>query len=194
MKGRFSGPAMQGIVAVCLALGASSAAHAQANHERPAVRGAQSAGSASSLTGGSTQLCGFYFNVRTDHFTPPDDSTPDNKPANVIADRKNCRGPVLGVLSTEVNTHHDGFIHVDMRATCVRAVGPEPCTEGEVVEAPPGHTFLRNSAGDTQTQTIQMVWPDLGSGRWRYEVRLGGDGTAFVEYRTFTVQAFRGQP
>jgi hypothetical protein len=187
MNWRAYTPAVRCVVTAALVAGFAGAAHAQAQHDRPAVKSEKVAPTAS---GSATQSCGFGFDTRIGAYAPPDDSTIDNI-ANGVGFVKNCRGPVLGIASAETVIPPGGFIHADLLATCVVPSGSDPCVAGEQIFASPGHMFLRHTAGDYQVQTVQMIWPDLGTGRWRFQFLVGGDGTSFVNYRSLSVQAFR---
>jgi hypothetical protein len=39
---------------------------------------------------------------------------------------------------------------------------------------------------------MTMVWSALKRGVWRFEALAGGDGTAGLDFRTFTVTAYTG--
>jgi hypothetical protein len=166
----------------------SSEASAQAVHPRPTARDV-----APQVNGVANEFCRVGYDTRRPALVPPDDSTSNNTPAASVAFDKPCVGAVFGHFTSEVRTSDPGdFIHVDMSAQCIRALGPRPCTPGEVVFAEPGHTFFRNTVGTFQTHAVMMVWPDLDSGRWRFFVRVGGNNSASVEFRAFKVEAYFG--
>jgi hypothetical protein len=81
-----------------------------------------------------------------------------------------------------------------MRATCTGKGGfTSPCTVGQQVIALPGDSFFQNNSGfGGETNAMDMVWPGLKRGVWKFEVLPGGDPSSFVEFRTFTVTAFTG--
>ena len=35
---------------------------------------------------------------------------------------------------------------------------------------------------------MNFIWPSLARGTWRFQILPGGDGTGFLQLRTFTVQ------
>ena len=140
-------------------------------------------------TGG---VCRMGFDTRNGTLTPPDDSTPDNTPAASASIRKTCSGTVVGAFTGEMSTSSaGGFIHLDMRATCIGTGGlAGPCTVGRQVFASPGHTFVETNQSLLHTRSMTMVWTGLKRGIWRFEVLPGGDGKANLQFRTFVVEAF----
>jgi hypothetical protein len=176
-------------MATSLIVSLSSGAWAQAVHQRPTPRDVQPA-----VTGAPTDFCRAGYDTRTPALVPPDDTTLINNPAAAsVVFNKDCRGAVIGHFTAEVDTPNAGdFIHIDMVATCVSGSGSSPCTPGAEVVASPGHTFLRNTIGNTQTHAVIMVWPNLGSGRWRFRVFPGGNNSASLGFRTFKVEAYHG--
>jgi hypothetical protein len=177
------------VVAIIAGIPALAAAVGPGSHPRDT--GAQAAVTGQS-TGGD---CRIGFDTQTNVLTPPDDSTSDNVPAGTVNLTKQCQGAVVAVFSSEVNASAAGeFIHLDMRATCTGTGGfTNPCTVGQIVFGQPGHTFFQNAAvSGIQVHSMTMVFPGLRRGLWRFEVLPGGNGTAFVDFRTFTVQAFAG--
>jgi hypothetical protein len=137
--------------------------------------------------------CRMGYDTETATLVPPDDSTPDNIPAGSVTITKPCQGAVLGEFTSETTTSGSGFLHIDMRATCTGTGGfTNPCTVGQQVFASPGHTFLQNVLESTQTHAMTMVWTGLKRGIWRFEVLPGGNGTGFLGFRTFVVEAFAG--
>jgi hypothetical protein len=175
------------VTAIGLTVGAAIAVAAtsgQAVHSRAGGLGP----AAPRISGVANGACQFGYDTHTDILTPPDDSTANNPPAGLVTLVKPCKGPVIGSFTSEVGTPDaDDFIHIDMRATCVAA----PCTVGASFFGNPGHTFFQNNVQPgVETNAMDMVWGGLGPGTWRFEVLPGGDGTAFLFFRTFTVVAY----
>lgn len=146
------------------------------------------------LAGSSGGVCKMGYDTQTGTLTPPDDSTSDNPPAGSIRLNKPCTGAVLGTLSSELSTPNSSdFVHLDMRATCVGTGGyTNPCTVGQTVFASPGHTFFRNGAASLAVHSMTMVWNGLRRGVWVFEALPGGNNSANLQFRTFTVEAFNG--
>lgn len=145
---------------------------------------------AGSASGGG---CKAGYDTETSINTPPDDSTSDNPPAASVTFTKPCAGAVVGQLTSEVSVASGGFIHLDMRATCLGTGGfSNHCTVGQQVFGSPGHTFLDSNAGGIETHAMDMVWSGLAPGQWKFEVLPGGNGNSFVDFRTFFVEAFKG--
>jgi hypothetical protein len=139
--------------------------------------------------------CKMGYDTETSIVTPPDDSTIDNTPAATVQLAKSCTGAVVGQFTSEVSTSNAGsFIHLDMRATCVDTGGFTPhCAVGKQIFGSPGHSFFQNNAlPSIETHAMNMVWSGLGKGVWKFEVLPGGNGTAFLDFRTFHVEAFTG--
>jgi hypothetical protein len=134
--------------------------------------------------------CKMGYDTESSTLTPPDDSTADNVAAGSVTLTKGCNGPVVGQFTSEVGISSGGFIHIDMRATCIGTGGfTNHCTVGQVTFASPGHTFFSQNPGNIETHAMNMVWVLL-PGQWRFDVLPGGNGTAFLDFRTFTVEAF----
>jgi hypothetical protein len=138
--------------------------------------------------------CQSAFNIGFGTLIPPDDLPSDNPPASRIEMINDCAGTVLGTFMAEtVVPHRDGFIHIDMRATCL---GParfaDACKTGDQVIAFPPHTFLQTSKGSAETHGMIMAWPKLKKGHWRFEVLPGGDGESRIQFRTFRIDTFDG--
>ena len=78
---------------------------------------------------------------------------------------------------------------MDARATCIATGGlATPCTVGDVVFANPGHTYLQTNVEGTETHSMMFVWPVLARGVWRFQALPGGNGTAYIDYRTWNIQ------
>jgi hypothetical protein len=138
--------------------------------------------------------CKAGYDTETSVLTPPDDSTADNPVAGSVTFTKSCTGAVVGHFTSETSIPSGGFIHLDMIATCVGTGGfSTHCTVGQTVFGQPGHTFFATSpTTNIETHAMDMVWPGLVKGQWNFAVRPGGNGTAFVDFRTFFVEAFNG--
>src|SRR4051812_46676718 len=183
------------VVAIVMVVGvaAFAAGSGLATHTRT-----RAAGQVQPLTTGATAGtgggCKMGDDTETNVLTPPDDSTADNTPAASVTLTKACGGAVLGEFTSEVDTSSAGsLLHIDMRATCVGTGGfTTHCTIGTQVFASPGHTFMRNTNGGIETHEVNEVWTGLGKGQWTFEVLPGGNGTAYVDFRTFIVEAFAG--
>jgi hypothetical protein len=146
------------------------------------------------IAGGAHAQCSAGYDTETSTLIPPDDSTTDNAPAATVTFTKTCVGAVFANFSSEISTPNTGdFIHIDMRATCVSKGGQtDPCTVGTQVFGSPGHTFLNNGPANFGVRAVQMVWTNLPRGRWTFEVLPGGNNSANLQFREFTVQAFAG--
>jgi hypothetical protein len=144
------------------------------------------------MTISSSGLCKVAIQTDAGPIAPPDDGTADNEPASVVRMAKPCVGPVAGTFTAEVNTAVEGaFLHIDMRATCLDSGGmANACEPGQTLFASPGHSLFQNGQAQTSVHTIQMAWPVLRKGTWRFEVLPGGGGGAYVDLRTFRVDAF----
>jgi hypothetical protein len=138
--------------------------------------------------------CKAGYDTETSVLTPPDDSTGDNPAAGSVTFTKSCTGAVVGQFTSETSIPSGGFIHLDMIATCIGTGGfSTHCTVGQTVFGQPGHTFFaQNPTTSIETHAMDMVWPGLVKGQWTFDVRPGGNGTAFVDFRTFFVEAFNG--
>lgn len=162
----------------------------QARHPRGDEDGQRVAAAASTAKG----PCKAGYDTQTGTLIPPDDSTGDNVPAGSVSIRKPCRGAAIAVFSSEVSapTAAD-FIHIDMRATCTGTGNfSSPCTVGQQVFASPGHSFFRIGASSFGVESIQMTWSGLRAGVWRFEVLPGGNNSANLQFRSFSVQVFPG--
>lgn len=173
------------LAAVAVLLLASVVADAQAERRRLT-------NVAPEMTIASAGLCKVAIQTDAGPLAPPDDGAADNEPASVVRMVKPCAGPVAGSFTAEVNTATEGaFLHIDMRATCLDSGGmANACEPGQTVFASPGHSLFQNAMAQTSVHTIQMAWPVLRKGTWRFEVLPGGDGSAYVDLRTFRVDAF----
>jgi hypothetical protein len=169
--------------------GASFAVAGGGDHARSSSL-ATTAAAVGQASGGG---CRMGYDTETSIVTPPDDSTSDNPPAATVSIRKPCPGAVIGEFTSETSIPSGGYIHLDMRATCTSTGGfTSPCTVGQQVFASPGHTFFASNAGAIETHAMNMVWSGLPRGVWTFEVLPGGNGTAFVDFRTYVVEAFSG--
>ena len=147
------------------------------------------------LTGGASTLCKMGFQTQQNFFTPATGPLLTNPDAAIVTMIKPCAGPVIGTFVTE--TYTPGLtdkISLGMQAVCLGSGGQlNPCTTGQKIVASPDSnvTYLQhNSQFQAETNSMTMVWPALKKGKWRVEVKLEGAGTARVDFRTFTVQAF----
>lgn len=151
-------------------------------------------------TGASTSGgCASGYDTRFNQLKPPDgNETHDNPPAASIRLRKPCAGAVHGFFTSEITapTQND-FINIEMRATCI-GTGQlsNPCNVGQQFFAAPGRARLAEGPTTLGTRSMNMVWPGLARGVWRFEVVPGGNpsvtsGSQLI-YRTFTVEAFFG--
>jgi hypothetical protein len=177
------------IIALCASTGLVLA---QAKHPRAASAAPQAPLAPTVTNRGS---CAAGSDTQNSDFTPADDTTNDNPAAAGANLLKTCDGLTIGTFSAEVSTvTANSFIHLDMVATCIAAAGqPSPCTPGQTVFALPGHTFFRTTSGANgawQVHSMTMVWPALPKGKWAFRVKPGGDGTATLGYRTFTVVTY----
>lgn len=157
------------------------------------TRGAGTEYRTSKVTGQATGGgCRMGFDTQTSTLTPPDDSTADNTAAATVRIRKTCAGTVLGAFTAEMATPGVGdFIHLDMRATCTSTGGlASPCSVGQQLFGSPGHTFVETNQSALHTGSMTMVWTGLKRGVWRFEVLPGGNDSANLQFRTFTVEAF----
>lgn len=156
---------------------------------------ARQSGAKPSITGTTTgKICKAGYDTEASVVTPPDDSTGDNPAAGIVTLTKSCKGAVVASLDTEVGTATNGFIHMDMRATCTGTGGfTTHCTVGSQVFGNPGHTFVEtNGSQQIATHPVTEVFAGLLPGQWKVEALPGGDGASFVDYRTFVVQAYSG--
>jgi hypothetical protein len=179
------------VVTLPIAVGTGIVIAGSAEHSRSATKAGGGPMIAAQANGGG---CRFGYDTQTATLIPPDDSTSDNAPANTVSIRKPCQGAVVGLWVGEVSTSAAGdFIHMDMRATCTGTGGlTNPCTVGVQVFASPGHTFVKNTQSGIQTHSAQMMWTGLRRGIWRFEVLPGGNNSASVQFRSFSIQAFNG--
>lgn len=157
--------------------------------ERPAPKAVAQA------DGGGGTICKMGFSTSNVLMTPPDDSVDGNPAANVVTMTKPCAGPVFAVWSGEVGTQlAGGSISMWVRAKCIGTGGqPNPCTVGEVVNAAPGETNLAEGQEALQTHTMQFVFPKLKRGKWRFRAIPAGAAQAYVDYRTFRVDAYSAE-
>lgn len=138
--------------------------------------------------------CRVGYDTETSTLVPPDDSTSDNSPAGSVQIKKPCSGEVIATLSAEVATPAaPDFLHIDMRATCVAGGGFRGhCTVGQQVFASPGHTFFQGAQAPTHVGSATMAWTGLLRGVWLFEALPGGNNSANLQFRTFTVQTMPG--
>src|SRR5215213_1227767 len=146
-------------------------------------------------TGVTTQgPCKVGYDTQTATLTPPDELLADNPVAGSVTMNKQCAGAVIAQFSSEVRTG-SGFVTLSMFGTCIgTAHALDPCTVGEQVVARPGYTYFAQGDGSETTtgaHSMQMVFPDLPRGRWRFEAVPGGSRAALA-YRTFVVSAYPG--
>jgi hypothetical protein len=183
------------IGAAVVALVVGGAAYAAAGHDGDHRR-AQSVSSERALIAGTATgaPCRTSYDTETSSNTPPDESTTDNVPAASVQFKKPCAGAVIASFDTEVNgSGASDFLHADVRGTCVGTGGTaSPCTVGSVVFASPGHTFLQTGATTVGTRSAQWVFANLPRGIWKFEVLPGGNGAAFLGFRTLIVSAYAG--
>ena len=182
-------------VVVAAVAGGAGYAAASTHHPDPnrsqGVSAAVTADPANVSAGGP---CKVGYDTETNSLTPPDDSTTDNTPAGTVSFRKGCIGVVIARFDGEYNGSDAGnFIHMDLRATCTGTGGlSNACTVGQQVFAQPGHTFLQTGGNTVGTRSAQWAFPALGRGVWTFDALPGGDGTAFLGFRTLTVEAWHG--
>jgi hypothetical protein len=185
--------AAAGTVIAALAVSGVAVASAASDDRSPADRTraakAVSARVSGAVGGGG---CAVGFDTATATNTPPDDSTSDNVPANTVALKKRCTGPVIGSFVSETSTPNAGdFIHLDARATCVSKAGlRNACTVGQQVLAAPGHTFFATGPDTFGTHSYQPVWTGLKRGLWRFQILPGGNASANLQFRSFVVSAY----
>lgn len=181
------------LAAVAVALfGGHAVAGAAGGGATHARGGAESGTEATGAgTGGG---CGMAYDSETSTNIPPDDTTSDNAPAAVATLKKGCPGSTVAVFESEMSTPSSAdFIHLDMRATCTATGGySNPCTVGSTFYASPGHTFAQNGPTSFGTRSVQQVFTALKRGVWKFEVLPGGNNSANLQFRTFTVQSFQG--
>lgn len=146
-----------------------------------------------SLTGNTGTLCRIGFDTQAWTNIPPDDSTSNNTPAGSVTVKKTCHGVVIGRFTSEITTPATGdFIHIDMRATCVGSGGlTNACTPGQEAYASPGHSFFQSGQAPLHVGAVNMVWSGLKVGLWRFEVLPGGNNSANLQFRSFTVEMFQ---
>ena len=184
------------ITAVAAAVIAGGAGYAAAaGGSRADQHRAVSATSHGFIVGSTTQgPCKLGYDTETSSLTPPDDSTTDNSPAGSVQFKKQCQGAVVARWDGEYNgTGGSDFLHMDMRATCVATGGTStPCTVGQQVFGSPGHTVLQTGGSTVGTRSAQWVFNNLKRGVWKFEALPGGNGSAFIGFRTLTVEAWNG--
>ena len=182
--------ALAAVIAILFGGGAvAGAVGSTAAQSRP------SGGTSTKVVGSTAgSVCGMAYDTETGTLTPADDSPQDNAAAGSVSLVKKCRGAVIATFTGEINTPNTGsFLHMDARATCTGTGGfDNPCTVGQVVQGDPGHTFLVNGQDVQQTHSMRWIFTSLKKGNWTFEALPGGDGTGFVEFRTFTAEAFNG--
>lgn len=139
--------------------------------------------------------CEAGWSTRTGGFTPLDDSTADNASAATATFVKTCVGPVTATFSSEFNGggNADDYIHVDVRATCVSGAGMRRhCSVGSKVWATPDHVYMFEDDDNVyHNGSMTFVFPDLKVGKWKFEVKPGGDGASYLNFRTLFVQTFQ---
>lgn len=187
-----------GVTAAAVAIAVAGGAWAVAGSgeaDHPRDEGAKAAAGSARITGHSFgTLCRMGYDTQSSTLTPPDDSTADNVPAATVSFKKTCVGAVTATLSAETSTTAAGaFIHLDMRATCTGTGGlSNPCTVGQQIFGSPGHTFFQNVQAGVQVHSATMVWTGLPKGVWRFDALPGGGQSANLQFRTFTVQSYKG--
>ena len=139
-------------------------------------------------------LCRMGYDTQSSTLIPPDDSTANNVAAGTVTFKKTCAGAVTATFSSEVSVPTAGdFIHLDMAATCTGTGGlSNPCTVGQQIFASPGHSFFQNGASSFGANSATMVWTGLPKGVWRFDALPGGNNSANLQFRSFTVQSYKG--
>lgn len=138
--------------------------------------------------------CRVGYDTSSATLTPPDELLADNPVAGTVTLRKPCAGAVVAEFSSEVETA-SGVVTLSIWATCVGTGGlADACTVGDQAVARPGYTYL--AQGDsaeptTGVHSMQMVFPSLPRGRWRFNAVPGGSN-ATLHSRTFVVTAYPG--
>ena len=182
--------------AAALALAVTAVVFAASGGAGSAADATRASGpSVAQATGAGGGGCKMGFDTENTVLIPPSDATLSNPPAGVVTFTKGCSGAAVGQFTSEVSTGTSGggFIHLDMRATCIGTGGfaAPVCTVGQEVLAAPGHTFLDNTQHSaTEVHGMNMVWPALPRGKWKFEALPGGNGSSSLDYRTFTVEAY----
>ena len=186
---------ISGGCALVLALGSGAYALAVSGDDAEHPRASTGAAKAPArITGAGNTVCKVGYDTQSGTNTPPDDTTADNSAAGIVVMKKPCTGAVLATFSSEVSTPNAAdFIHIDIRATCLGTAGlTNACTPGQAVFASPGHSFLQNGPASFHVSSITMAWTNLPRGRWAFEVLPGGNNSANLQFRSFTVQAVQG--
>lgn len=170
------------------------------------------------LVGGSLALTGAVFaatssgqangDCKMGYYTSSDFYGGGASAAATINLNKSCVGPVEGRFTTEIQRwaygRPAGFgaTEITMVATCTGTGGfTSPCTVGQQVTASPGPTTINSCDGNlgetcpissAGTRSMNMVWPSLLRGVWRFDVLATLTGVDGLSERTFTVEAFIG--
>jgi hypothetical protein len=178
--------------AALLLIGSASMAGAAGGPALPRSSTTAAPAVAAQTVGGA---CRAGYDAESQTFTPPDSTTADNPAAATVTITKPCPGAVVGRFTSETaTTPGTGFLDIDMRATCIGKGGfTNPCAVGQQVFALPGNTIFQfNSGFFGMANAVDLVWPGLKRGVWRFEVLPGGDGFSILGNRMFTVMAFNG--
>jgi len=184
------------VAATALVSVAGTYAVASAGDARsPADQNRTSSAPVAQAVGTTTQgTCKMAFDTEVGVLVPPDDTTANNPAAGSVTFKKQCVGAVVARFVGEVSTPAaSDFIHMDIRATCVGTGGvTAPCTVGQQVFGQPGHTFVQSGPTSTGTRSLQELFANLPRGLWRFDALPGGNGTAFLDFRSLTVEAYTG--
>jgi len=143
-------------------------------------------------------FCALKYHEQTSPIVVPDHSSADNTPVGDLTVTKNCTGPVIGTLSVEIT----GRLHLhEIIAQCISDGGIQGgCTTGTKIDvgypAVAGEHKLLYSDGVADVTypiaTIQLIWPNLARGQWRFYVlpACSADCPVTIQKSYFRVEAY----
>jgi hypothetical protein len=136
-------------------------------------------------TGKGLCASGVAIDTRQVVFEPVDAVTANNTASTLTVQNKCSRAFAAVTVSTETGTTAGGYIHADVRATCLSG-----CPAGTILGSP-GNTYLNNTPSTNHTASGIWAFDNLPKGTWRFDFGVAGNGTSFVEYRTMEVAIYK---
>ena len=130
---------------------------------------AREIGLGAAVTGTGSGVCKYGYDTRTAGIAPTTALV-----AGSVQFTKTCAGPTEGRFTSETVIGAGGFVDIQMTATCIATGGQaDPCLVGEVENGSPGpsSTFFAHNPGSYETHAMNMIWPALKRGTWRFPGR-----------------------
>jgi hypothetical protein len=155
--------------------------------DRPATSDRVALGAAADTNGWKNSVCLLAYDTHTEYVDLPGAATT----VAAVRARKPCPGATIGSFTADTYVGVGGALSIQsMKATCVATGGfSNPCAVGQTAFARLGGNALRWGSGDWETHGVDLLWPNLRRGVWRFEVLVFGRDAAVdsLSTRTFTV-------